>query len=574
MAAQDSAGNEGPLSTIISASTTLPLHDEFPIELESATNASVTLADLDYDGDLEILAGAGEVYAIQPDGSEVYDGDGDIRTLGALTNTTKPGYWNAPAVGDVDLDGSPEVSAVSWLANMYLWNEFGEIESGWPRNLNVQSLADPNPLSSVTMGDVDADGDMELFVMCGRVLFGFHHTGAEIVDGDSNPATVGVIKIINTAYGYGTPALADMNGDGRPELIVGMRDKKLHVFDPVTWTEPPGFPFVTNGGAGSAGGEITSSPAVGDIDNDGQPEIVFGCSDGRMYALNGDGTAAAGWPQGIQLNEDLDSSPALGDISGDGIPDVVVGASNGKLFAWKGNGIGLLQVSIKDALNNNVAVRSSPILVDIDANGVPEIIVGDQIGRLHGFYANGTLLPGFPIQTGNLIEGGPAAWDLDGDGLTEIVAESFDQKVYVWDTPWTFNALASPWPMFHHDPRHTGLLTAPLFYQTGVPESPIPGLKPFHLAQNRPNPFNPVTTIDWRIERTPQGRDLLPVRLEVFTPTGRLVRVLVDRPLPVGDYQVIWDGTDQEGRKVSSGVYYYRMISPETVENRKMVLVR
>jgi hypothetical protein len=277
------------------------------------------------------------VYAIKPDGSEVFDGDGDIRTLGILTNTVKPGYWNAPCVGDVDKDGSPEVAAVSWLGNLYLWNEFGDIEAGWPRNINTQSLGDINPLGSVAMGDVDNNGDLEIFVMCGRILFGFHHDGTEIVDGDANPSTIGVIKIINTAYNYGTPALADMNGDGRPEVIVGMRDKKLHVFNPVNWTELPGFPFTTNGNAG-AGGEITSSPAVADIDNDGQPEIVFGASDSRVYALNGDGTAVAGWPQGIQLNEDLDSSPALGDITGDGVPDVVVGASNGRVVAWRNNG--------------------------------------------------------------------------------------------------------------------------------------------------------------------------------------------------------------------------------------------
>jgi hypothetical protein len=49
VAAQDSSGNEGPISIAFSASTTMPLHDEFPVELEAATNASVTLADLDYD---------------------------------------------------------------------------------------------------------------------------------------------------------------------------------------------------------------------------------------------------------------------------------------------------------------------------------------------------------------------------------------------------------------------------------------------------------------------------------------------------------------------------------------------
>lgn len=570
VAAQDSAGNEGTLSNVVSASTTLPLATGFPVELKAATNASVTLADVDYDGTLEILAGASEIYVLNPDGSDFYDGDNDVRTLGPLTNTLSPGYWNAPTVGDVDLDGSPDIAAVSWNAQLYLWDEFGQVKPGFPKNVNVAGQSDPNPLGSVAMGDIDLDGDLELFVMVGAYLYGFHHDGTEIVDGDGNPATQGVIKQGPAAYCYGTPALADLNGDGRPEVIAGMRDGKLYVYNPATWTQLPGFPYTT-------AGNITSSPAIGDIDNDGQLEIVFGASDSKVYALNTDGTPAAGWPQGIQLQEDFDSSPALGDLTGDGIPDVVIGASNGRLFAWRNNGTILpgWPLFIRDALGANVAVRSSPILVDIDANGVPEIIVGDQIGRLHCFYANGTAAPGFPIQTGNLIEGGPAAWDLDGDGLTEIVAESFDQKVYIWDTPWTFNPLASPWPMFHHDARHTGLLTEPLFYQSSVPETPRPGQKPLiHLQQNMPNPFNPVTAIRWTVEATGSANGLLPVRLEVFAPTGRLVRMLLDRPMPVGDFEVLWDGNDSGGTPAASGVYYYRLTTPAGTESRKMVLVR
>jgi hypothetical protein len=570
VAAQDSAGNEGPWSNVVSASTTLPTAEGFPVELRAATNASVTLADLDYDGTLEILAGASEIYVINPDGSDFYDGDQDIRTLGPLTNTFSPGYWNAPTVGDVDLDGSPDVAAVSWTAQLYLWDEFGDVKPGFPKNVNASGQADPNPLGSVAMGDVDMDGDLELFVLVGAYLYGFHHDGTEIVDGDLNPETQGVIKHGPTAYSYGTPALADLNGDGRPEVIAGMRDGKLYVYNPATWTQLAGFPYTT-------AGNITSSPAVGDIDNDGQLEIVFGASDSKVYALNANATAVTGWPQGIQLQEDFDSSPALGDLTGDGIPDVVIGASNGRLFAWRNNGTILpgWPLFIRDALGNNVAVRSSPILVDIDSNGIPEIIVGDQIGRLHCFYADGSAAPGFPIQTGNLIEGGPAAWDIDGDGLTEIVAESFDQKVYVWDTPWTFNPMASPWPMFHHDPRHTGLLSEPLFYQTGVPETPRPGLKPVvYLHQNMPNPFHPTTAIGWRVESTGAANGLLPVRLEVFAPTGRLVRTLVDRPMPAGDFEVLWDGTDAAGTPAASGVYYYRLATPFGVESRKMVLVR
>ena len=567
VAAQDSAGNEGPLSVTASASTTLPLHEGFPVELKSATNASVTIADLDYNGDLEILAGAAEIFAINPDGTEVFDGDGDIRTLGQLTSTLNAAYWNSPTVGDVDLDGSPEVAAVSWSGQMYVWDRFGQVRPGWPRNVNVQGLVDPNPLGSVAMGDADGDGDLELFVLCGRILYGFYNDGSELVDGDANASTIGPIKLTSQPYSYGSPALVDLTGDGRVEVICGMRDGKVHVFNPLTGLELPGFPFTT-------AGNITSSPAIGDIDNDGQPEIIIGASDSKMYALNPDGTAVPGWPQGISLAEDFDSSPAIGDLTGDGIPDVVCGASNGRLFAWRSTGIALWQIFIRDNSGNNVPVRSSPILVDIDGDGVPEILVGDQIGRLHCFFANGTPVPGFPIQTGNLIEGGPAAWDLDNDGLTEIVAESFDQKVYMWETPWTFNALASPWPMFRHDPRHSGVLGGPLFYQTAVPEAPAAPRMPFVLMQNSPNPFSPLTAIRYKVEPGSATGGLVPLRLEVFSPTGRLVRVLVDQPMPSGDYEVQWDGQDNVGSPAASGVYYYRIVTPQGSESRKMTLIR
>lgn len=568
IAAQDSAGNEGAQSIVASASTTLPIHSGFPLELTAATNASVTLADVDYDGDMEILAGASEIYVLNADGSELYDGDNDVRTLGPLTNTASPnGFWNAPAVGDVEPDGSPEVAAVSWTANLYLWTETGVPKPGFPKNLNVFSQVDPNPLGSVAMADVDGNGDLEIFCLVGRALFGFHHDGTEIRDGDANPSTVGIFKLTATPYSYGTPALADLTGDGLPEVIVGTRDNQLHVMNAITGASLPGFPFVT-------AGNITSSAAVGDIDNDGLPEIVFGASDSKVYALNPDGTAVPNWPQGVQLQEDFDSSPALGDLTGDGIPDVVIGASNGSVRAWRSTGVALTgwPVLIRDNLGVSVPVRSSPVLVDIDNNGVPEVIVGDQLGRLHCFYATGLPVPGFPIQTGNLIEGAPAAWDLDNDGLTEIVAESFDQKVYIWDTPWTFNKLASPWPMFHHDPRHTGSLTEPLLYQSAAEETPPPPQR-FVLHQNRPNPFNPTTTIRYTVAAA-GGSELLPVRIEIFSLTGRLVRVLVDRPMPPGEYEVGWDGNDSSGSRTASGVYYYRLTSPAGTESRKMTMLR
>jgi catechol 1,2-dioxygenase len=90
----------------------------------------------------------------------------------------------------------------------------------------------------------------------------------------------------------------------------------------------------------------------------------------------------------------------------------------------------------------------------------------------------------------------------------------------------------------------------------------------FVLHQNYPNPFNPRTTIRYqiRLEST--------VTLDVFTPSGKLVRRLVgDRQAP-GFYTVAWDGTDERGREAVSGTYLYRLVAGSVRQVRKMMLVR
>lgn len=95
---------------------------------------------------------------------------------------------------------------------------------------------------------------------------------------------------------------------------------------------------------------------------------------------------------------------------------------------------------------------------------------------------------------------------------------------------------------------------------------PVPSL--FELSQNRPNPFNPTTTIDFYIESQSD------VRLEVFNVLGQLVTTLVDRSMAPGQYSVVWDGTDTRGTRVASGVYLYRLKSGDASLTKKMVLLK
>ena len=88
------------------------------------------------------------------------------------------------------------------------------------------------------------------------------------------------------------------------------------------------------------------------------------------------------------------------------------------------------------------------------------------------------------------------------------------------------------------------------------------------LYQNQPNPFNPSTRI--RFEMPRPGH----VRLAVYDVVGRFVTSLIDGPVAAGPSDVTWNGQDQQGRGVRSGVYFYRLESRGLLTTRKMVLIK
>jgi hypothetical protein len=88
------------------------------------------------------------------------------------------------------------------------------------------------------------------------------------------------------------------------------------------------------------------------------------------------------------------------------------------------------------------------------------------------------------------------------------------------------------------------------------------------LAQNTPNPFNPQTTISFIIGRAGHAS------LDVYDLRGRLVRTLVAGELETGPQHVVWNGLDNAGVRVGSGIYFYRLVTTDAVETRKMVVLK
>jgi len=90
----------------------------------------------------------------------------------------------------------------------------------------------------------------------------------------------------------------------------------------------------------------------------------------------------------------------------------------------------------------------------------------------------------------------------------------------------------------------------------------------FRVDQNRPNPFNPRTSISFEVPR--DGH----VSLVVYDVRGRLVRTLMDETVSTGQRTVVWDGRDDAGKLVASGVYIYRVAGFDRTITRRMALLR
>ncbi|MCJ7578276.1 MAG: T9SS type A sorting domain-containing protein, partial [candidate division Zixibacteria bacterium] len=99
----------------------------------------------------------------------------------------------------------------------------------------------------------------------------------------------------------------------------------------------------------------------------------------------------------------------------------------------------------------------------------------------------------------------------------------------------------------------------------------------FALSQNYPNPFNPVTKIHYVVggrQTKAADNSFTHTTLKIYNILGQKVRTLVDEPKRAGSYEVIWDGKDDQGKDVASGIYFYQLTAGDCKETKKMTLIR
>lgn len=542
----------------------------FPIYLGDSGEGSPKMADLDGDGVRELIypTSGGDLHAFKltPDGpkelagfpfrSNLVDGLASPPPLPSVPDYTKaPGYASgdvdtdlgreglsiAPAVADLDGDGKPDIVFSTFPGTVYAIDATGKLLPGWPIRLpEVPSCPlDPSvprvdpcmdekttaiargSFAAPVLEDLDGDGKLDVIQAAFDGKIYVWNAGGELVDGW--PVEIHYAgKLADTPPKnrvMTTPAVADFNGDGTPDLLVGSNELigdggqsgAIYLVDgkgtkasggpvlpgwPITMTSLYIFPLVAEGVpnagvVGTFGGTLAavqhgngSAPLILPVDPGAQSTIGETPANAIPQRPDPDDptvTIRGVDPSSIfgeltKLTENntmlpLFAQPSLGDIDQDGVLDVV--ASGGSLslaLALQGSkaasaqGDNLLSIwSGKTGammpgspmILEDYTFFNSQAIVDLTGDGYPEVITGSGGYFLHAFDGCGREAEGWPKFTGQWIIPTPAVGDLDGDKTLEVAVGTRSGWLYVWHTDTPDDATIE-WESYHHDNRNTG----------------------------------------------------------------------------------------------------------------------
>ncbi len=424
----------------------------WPVKFESfGVYGSSVLADIDDDGLKEIIVGddSGTLHVLNINGEE---NEGWPVQLDPETDFA---VISSPGVGDIDGDGVDEIvlPAYYWVGNdptgcIYVFNADGTAQSGWPACVNGEFKSAP------ALYDLDDDGKLEVIIgSYDNQLHIFRHNGTCY---PGWPQSVGN-DIFSSA------AVGDIDADGEPEIVVGVKDEslenpeigKVEIFKP-DGTRYPGWPKI-------AENQVYSSPALADLDQDGDLEIIVGCGDysaldpgNRLYIWHHDGTCFPGWP--VIPPNSCYSSPAIGDLNGDGSPEIAIGClgeeggDTGVVAAYDLNG------NLLDGwpVETGGRVYSSPAIADIDDDGYNEVVIGSSGQSLSALNYNGSFAPGWPVQFEGEVFSSPSIDDVDADGDLEIAFSTMDAHSYLLNLSSRQRTQVIPWKKFRNTLENTG----------------------------------------------------------------------------------------------------------------------
>jgi subtilisin family serine protease len=461
----------------------------------SAGFAEPVVSDLNNDGLQETVVYQGgnppKLSAYRPDGSLLW-------RSGVGTGGASGGNLNLPIVANLDNDPYKEIivhhpNTNSWPminSHLYAFNHDGSLlwSASVPLDFNPTFLA----------ADLDNDGLTEI-VMQGSDAW------------EINVSVLNSMGQIISEWGlpknqmgttlYPSPAVGNFDEDSDLEIVLSFQSEDSGWDDNGNWVNENvvgvynmdgslvnGWPIILPGG-------LSSSPSVGDIDKNGQDDIVIGelyaftptypdPEFGGLYAINRHGEFLSGWP--IEKGSEFWSTSALGDIDGDGDLEISAGGSTYLLNFLLNHDGSLLPGWPK---STSWVDYYGSIRGDANGDAMPDVLTTagsiyecqrDNCGGVYGWKTDGISLNSFPKVTDVAAQAPAVLSDIDKDGKVELIASSdYDMNIqtmmfkeratlYAWNLNTLYNADTMQWPTFQHDVARTGCYNCASWISEGL----------------------------------------------------------------------------------------------------------
>lgn len=432
--------------------------------------ASVAVGDLDSDGDLEVVGATltGRLYAWDAQGQRLpgfpVSTDRSLADGAHGKNRVRWGFLATPALADLDSDGALEIINGAYDQHLHAFRADGTVQPGFPVRLRDAAYAGQfregnKVVSGAAVADLDGDGQVDI--------------------------VLGTNEVYNAPNLLGG-ALDDLSDTGSGRVYAVHGDGTLHPGGPYLAGWPVRPPSLLPRALPLVGSGVPMSPSIAVID--GAPRVAVSVFGGDLLVYNGNGTV---WRQlspapagGTSPDAGLPTvaNGAWGDLEGDGSPEYALGLTGaraaprfvlqGKRLDWD-TIMGVWSPGLPLAPPGVVPQRPGfprdvedwmffvqPAIADVDHVPLTQEVVAGNGGYLVwawdalGLPAVDPVAP-WPKFTGGWVTGSPAVGDLDADGRNEVVTNTREGFLFVWNTPGTGGA---EWPMLKGSAARTGVL--------------------------------------------------------------------------------------------------------------------
>lgn len=542
-----------------------------PIYSEFGSNA--LFADIDNDDDLDFFSGnsAGTVKFYENIGTQtnfnfkfITNEWQNLYIVGTLAENSLHGASSLDFI-DINDDDDLDLFWGDFFSNSLYFIE----NQGNSISPDMQRISDVYPINSDSVNtsgfnmprftDIDSDGDYDLFV---SVLYDptvpqslmFYENTGNAQSANHILRTNDFLKTLDVGNNS-SPVFVDIDNDGDLDLFIGSFNNpngSIHFLENTGTVSNPSF-YYSDSQYFNIMSDLVVTPAFGDLDNDGDYDLLAGKLNGTIdFYLNNGTPVSANFQNSILLRNNNDdsidvgssSSPFLMDVDGDSDLDLAIGGFNGKLSFYENTGNpASYEFTSNPAYFGTLDIgdNSTPFFIDYNEDDVLDLFSGSRNGEMFYFRNDGNnISPIWSLITNQFIHdnfGGntfPCFFDIDNDTDSDLFLGNVKGGLYFY-----LNSMI-----------------------TSVAEWELTPVDNYSIA-TFPNPFNPSTRIKYSIP------DNGFVNLSVYNLLGEKIAQLVNEIKTAGEYESEFDGSG-----LASGVYIAKLVSNNNHHTIKMILTK